>query len=67
MGWGAAEYPFMEENFAARAAVLFRLQKVANVTIKLAPLARTIDVFPLAGSEGLIGEDRMDPCQVRCC
>ena len=67
---GAAEYPFMEQHFATRASMILQLLKVPDgigLSIRLAPLARTVDVFPLAGSEGVIGGDSFDPCQVRCC
>jgi hypothetical protein len=61
------EDPYTDQNFNNMASIVMRLvQLPALLSIGLAPLGRTANVFPLAGNEGDIGLDSMDPCQVRC-
>ena len=61
------EYPWMENGFDG---IVHNMMQVVDtpdlLSLSLAPMARTAKVFPLAGNEGDIGLDSMNPCQVRC-
>ena len=61
------EFPWMENGFDG---IVHNMMQVVDtpdlLSLSLAPMARTAKVFPLAGNEGDIGLDSMNPCQVRC-
>jgi hypothetical protein len=57
----------MEAAFDDIAENVMRFVDAADIlSLSLAPMGRTVKVFPLAGNEGEIGHDSLDPCQVRC-
>ena len=62
------EYPWMEDAFDGLVNNMMQAVDTSPslLSLSLAPMARTAKVFPLAGNEGDIGLDSMNPCQVRC-